>query len=112
MEPFCLLVVDGIFTISGRGFIVTPSLPVAKMTATGYNVNPVVPPASGIRMVRPDDRIELRRPNGTTLPSVVAINHAKLIDGGSAFPLRLPDSVGPEDVPVGTEICWITAGKE
>jgi hypothetical protein len=112
MEPFCLLVVDGIFTITGRGFIVTPRLPVAKMTAKGYDVNPVVPPASGIRIVRPGDRIELRGPNGTTLPRVMPINHAKLIDGGSAFPLRLPDSVGPEGVPVGTEIWWIAAGKE
>jgi hypothetical protein len=112
MEPFCLLVVNGIFTITGRGFIVTPSLPMAKMTAKGYAVNPVVPPASGIRIVRLGDRIELRRPNGTTLPSVMAINHAKLIDGGSASPLRLPDSAGSGDVPVGTEIWWIAAGKE
>ena len=112
MEPFCLIVVDGMFTITERGFIVTPSLPAGKMTLYGGEVRICASADSDIRVVRTGDNVELRRPDGTVLPSIMAINHLKPIVGGSEWGLSLPKSVPPEEVPVGTEIWWISTGKK
>ncbi len=112
MEPFCLIVVDGMFTITGRGFLVTPPLPVVKMTTMGFDVKPLVPAEMEGRTVCGGDHIELRRPGGSILPSIMEADHTKPIAGGSAFHLRLPKSVAPEDVPIGTEVWWTASGKK
>jgi hypothetical protein len=112
MKPFRLIVVDGMFTITGRGIIVTPSLPAGKMTLYGGEVRTGASADSDIRIVRTGDNVELRRPDGTILSSIMAINHLKPLAGGSEWGLSLPNSVPPDDVPIGTEIWWISAGKK
>jgi hypothetical protein len=112
MDPFRLIIVDGMFTITGRGFYVTPSLPVIGMTKAGYDVKPLALADTETRTIRDGDALELRRPDGTALHTILAVSHARSVSGGSSYPLRLPTSVPAADVPVGTEVWWIASGKE
>jgi hypothetical protein len=100
------------FTIAGNSFIVTPSLPVVKMTIAGYYLTPVAPAQTEVRKIFPGDKLELRRPDCTISPTILAVNHARSLSGKSSYPLRLPKLVTATDVPVGTEIWWIASGKE
>jgi hypothetical protein len=57
------------------------------------------------------DNIELRRPDGTRTSTVIAgIEHARMLDGGSQWPLRLLVSIKEGDVPIGTEVWWVSSG--
>jgi hypothetical protein len=96
MEPFCLIIVEDVVVITRRGFFVMPGLPVDTLP---YKI-------------RVGDKIELRRPNGSCISTVIAgIEQAKLIKGGSAYPLRQPESIRAVDVPIGTEIWWNLSEK-
>jgi hypothetical protein len=64
------------------------------------------------RRISVGDKIELRRPDGTCTSTIIAgIEHARMLDGKSQRPLRLPESIGVNDVPVGTEVWWISDSK-
>jgi hypothetical protein len=93
MEPFCIILVEGIVTIPGTGFCVWPGLPVNRLP----------------HKVRVGDKLELRRPDGSRSSTVLAgIMHANMLKDGSAWPIRFPETVRKEDVPVGTEVWWIS----
>jgi hypothetical protein len=96
MEPFRLIVVEDVVVITGRGFFLMPGLPVNTLP----------------HRIRVGDKIELRRPEGSCISTVIAgIEHAKLLRVGSTWPLRLPESIREGDVPVGTEVWWISSEK-
>jgi hypothetical protein len=111
MEPFCLIVIDGMLTDTDRGFIVTPPWPVVKMTAMGYEVRPVALAEMGTRTVRLGNQIELRRTEGSLWPSIMAVDHARVIARSSTFHLRVPKSVTREDVPLNTQVWWTASGQ-
>jgi hypothetical protein len=86
--PTLLFIVDDVFDISGRYIIPTPGVPVS---------------VSGIRNGLP---IELRRPDGTVLQTVVA--SVPMLD---PYDPKRPTQIAlqgitKQDVPVGTEI-WM-----
>jgi hypothetical protein len=87
-EAFHLITVQDVFVITGRkGVILAPGLPRELP-----------------RTIRAGDSIELRRPDGTRTSTIIAgIEHARMIDGKSEWPLWLPESISLNDVPVGTE---------
>jgi len=99
MEPFCLILVDGYLTISVKDkqlrLFVTPALPVHALP----------------HKIKVGDHLELRRPDGSRQPTIMAgIEHARHLDGKSSWPLALPSAITAADVPVGTEIWWIAEG--
>jgi hypothetical protein len=95
LDPFFISKVEGSFTITGRGFAVFPGVPGKRLP----------------RGVRAGDKVELRRPDGTALQTeIAAIEHAKMIRGGSQWPIRFPADVHADDVPAGTEIWWMAPG--
>jgi hypothetical protein len=94
--PFHLSTVEDVVVITGRKpILLLPGIP-RNLQST----------------VRAGDEIELRRPDGTSVSTVIAgIEHARMVDGNSRWPLRLPESIGAADVPVGTEIWCLPSEK-
>ncbi len=96
MEPFRLLTVETILQLPNRPIALFPGLTARELPGP----------------VRAGDRIELRRPDGTSLSAVIAgVEPAKRIDGGSEWPIVLPDSFKSSDVSPGTEVWWTSGSK-
>ena len=94
-EAFRVMTVSDIVTISGKPILLFPGLPRDLQ-----------------RTIRVGDQIELRRPDGTRVSTTLAgIEHARMLNRISQWPLRLPDSISKTDVPVGTEVWWISSEK-
>jgi|SRR5579859_66295 len=95
-EAFRVMTVSDIVTITGRPMLLLfPGVPRDLQ-----------------RTIRVGDKIELRRPDGTRIATILAeIEHARMLDGGSRWPLRLSSSISKTDVPVGTEVWWISSEK-
>jgi hypothetical protein len=99
MEPFCLIVVDGSYTITFKepkdkppAFRVTPGLPIHTLP----------------HKITVGDGLELRRPDGSVKSTILAgFEHAKHRNGTSSYPLVMPPSITAADVPVGTSIWWV-----
>jgi len=95
MEPFCLFTVEFVLKLPNRPIALFPGLP-RELPST----------------IRVGDKIELRRPDGARITTTIAgIEHAKMIKGGSQWPLRLPDTVKSDDVSEGTQVWWISSEK-
>jgi hypothetical protein len=94
-EAFRIMTVAHIIALSDKPVLLCPGLPKDPQ-----------------RTIRVGDKIELRRPDGTRVSTILAgIEHAKMLNGVSQWPLRLPNSIGTIDVPVGTEVWWISSEK-
>ena len=88
MQTF-LFTVDDVFEISGRYVVPTPGVPVS------------------VRGIRSGLRIELRRPNGTVLQTLIAsIPILDPYDPKRPTQIAL-EGITKQDVPLGTEI-WMT----
>jgi hypothetical protein len=85
-----LFVVDGTFTIFGRGIALLPGLPKYE---------------PGLRVL-PGMSIELRRPDGTVLETSIGAVEWFQTPSSRAAPLHLPPDIKKEDVPVDTEV-WL-----
>jgi hypothetical protein len=93
MEPFLISKVEGTFTLVDRGTVVSPGVPREGLPHS----------------IRSGDIVELRQPGGSIIQTkIAAIEHATLIKGGSQYPIRFPAEIGAEDVPLGTEIWWVS----
>jgi len=94
-DSFHLITVDYVLRITSRPIVLFPGLP--------------------SRLERPigsGDEIELRRPDGTRTSTVIAdIEHASMVDGTSRWHLRMPKSTSAADVPIGTEVWWVSGKK-
>ena len=86
--PTFLFTVEDVFEISGRGVIPTPGVPIS------------------IQGIRNGLTVELRRPDGTKLETVVAdIVMVSPYDPERPIPIGLR-GITKQDVPIGTEI-WM-----
>jgi hypothetical protein len=85
-----LFVVDGTFTVFGRGIALLPGVPKYE---PGPRVGPGMP-------------IELRRPDGTVLATTIRAAEWFQTPPAPAAPLHMPPEIKKEDVPVGTEV-WL-----
>lgn len=95
--PFLLTVVEEVFTISGRGTVITPAFP------KGGSKFPIWT----------GDTIQLRRADGSSTETHIrGIEHLKRIKGGSNWGLLLPPEVTTADVPVGTAIWWMARAAQ
>jgi hypothetical protein len=93
MEPFLISKVEGIFTLEGRGTVVSPGVPKDGLP----------------RGVRSGDLVELRQPDGSKIQTKIAgVEYATLVSGGSQYPIRFLAEIRTEDVPLGTEIWWVS----
>jgi hypothetical protein len=96
MDPFRISVVEDILRITGRSVCVLPGLPKEPLPNT----------------IRVGDVVELRRPDGTFLRTEIGgIAHARTLKGASEWPLRFPEPITEADIPIGTEIWWISSEK-
>src|SRR5258708_1939153 len=90
--PRLLLIVDDSFEFQDGTIHFTPGVPFAKLD-------------SGIR-VKPGDRLELRRPDGTTMTTPLnSLEFFTPSRGECGIALNKP--VTKADVPAGTEIWWL-----
>jgi hypothetical protein len=85
-----LFVVNGTFTVFGRGIALLPGVP-------KYEPGPRVAPGMGI---------ELRRPDGTVLATTIRAVEWFQTPTAPTAPLHMPPEIMKEDVPVGTEV-WL-----
>jgi hypothetical protein len=86
-----LFVVQGTFTVFGRGIALLPGVP-------KYEPGPRVAPGMSI---------ELRRPDGTILATTIRAIEWFQTAPQRAAPLQLPPEIAKEEVPDGTEV-WLT----
>jgi hypothetical protein len=85
-----LFVVDGTFTVFGRGIGLLPGVPKDEL---------------GPR-VTPGMTIELHRPDGTVLATTIRAVEWFQTPPAPSAPLHMPPEIRKEDVPVGTEV-WL-----
>lgn len=83
-----LFVVEGTFTIFGRGIALLPG----------------VSKCEPVPRVAPGMSIELRRPDGTLLATTIRAIEWFQTPPQPAAPLLLPPEIAKEDVPEGTEV--------
>ena len=96
MEPFRLLIMESVLELPDRPIMLFPGLLVRELPGT----------------VRAGDAIELRRPDGTCISTIIAgIRHARMLMSDSQWPIRMPDTVKASDVANGTEVWWISNKK-
>ena len=88
-----LFVVEGLFTVGGRGVALLPGVP-------KYEPGPRV--AAGMP-------VELRRPDGTVLATMIRGIEWFQTPPTAAAPLHMPPEIKKEDVPIGTEV-WLIGG--
>jgi len=88
-----ILKVEGVFDIAGRGLTLAPAIP--------HNLGSAI---------RPKDRIQLRTPNGQILDTHIAsFSFGKPIGGGRTIvAIELPSEMRREDVPIGTEVWFLS----
>jgi len=85
-----LFVVEGTFTLFGRGIALLPGLPKNEPRPR----------------VAPGMSIELRRPDGTILATTIRAIEWFQTPPQPAAPLQLPPAITKEEVPDGTEV-WL-----
>jgi len=85
-----LFVVEGTFTIFGRGIALLPGVP-------KHEPGPRVAPGMSI---------ELRRPDGTILATTIRAIEWFQTPPQPAAPLLMPPEIAKEEVPEGTEV-WL-----
>ena len=91
VEPFLLITIEAVYSARNKVAAVFPDLLCEVLPQEG-------------------DKIELRRPDGTRITTAIsAIEHATLVDGGSTYPVRLPESITKTDLTMGTEVWWIAS---
>ena len=91
---FRLFIVDGRFTVFGRGIALLPGVP---KDAAG----PCVAPGMSI---------ELHRPDGTILATTIRTVEWWQTPPSSCAPLHLSPEIEKDDVPVGTEV-WLVDSR-
>jgi hypothetical protein len=92
-----ILTVEEVFDIAGRGLVLTPKIP----ENLGF-------------AIRPKDPVQLRTPQGRTLETYIAcFSSGRPRGGGHRFYcIVLPPDLPKSDVPIGTEVWYLSSGGE